>query len=120
MPGVTRGGDPAEGWGAEEVVRQVEVRVVEEVEGLGPELQINALVKSSVLQKRHVHVLKSRSLQNIPTRISKSTRRRERKRGGVEPLLRRGIRELRIPDDVGSIIGAETENRPSRSAVVDL
>jgi hypothetical protein len=35
---VAGGGDPAEGWGAEEVVRQIKVRVVEEVEGFGPEL----------------------------------------------------------------------------------
>ncbi len=35
---VAGGGDPAEGWGAEKVVREIEVRVVEEVEGFGPEL----------------------------------------------------------------------------------
>ena len=35
---VAGGGDPAEGWGAQEVVREVEVWVVEEVEGFGPEL----------------------------------------------------------------------------------
>ena len=35
---VARGGDPAEGRGAEEVVREIEVWVVEEVEGLGAEL----------------------------------------------------------------------------------
>ena len=35
---VAGGGDPAEGRGAEEVVRQIKVWVVEEVEGFGPEL----------------------------------------------------------------------------------
>ena len=33
-------GDAAEGRGAQEVVREVEVRVIEEVEGLGPKLKV--------------------------------------------------------------------------------
>ena len=50
MAGITCGGDPAEGGRAQEVVGEVEVRVVEEVEGLGTKLKIHTLVKSSVLQ----------------------------------------------------------------------
>jgi hypothetical protein len=48
VPWVAGGSDAAEGWGAEKVVRQVEVRVIEEVEGLRPELQIDAFSEPSV------------------------------------------------------------------------
>ena len=47
---VAGGGDPAEGGRAQEVVGEVEVRVIEEVEGLSTKLKIHTLVKSSVLQ----------------------------------------------------------------------
>ena len=40
---VAGGGDPAEGGRAQEVVREVEVWVVEEVEGFSAELKIDAL-----------------------------------------------------------------------------
>ncbi len=83
---VAGGGDPAEGWGAEEVVRQIEVGVVEEVEGLGPELKSHALSQSGVLHQRHVHTLKSWSLQNISSGVAECSRCREGESGSVEPL----------------------------------
>jgi hypothetical protein len=50
VPWVTRGRDPSERWGAEKVVRQIEVWMIEEVEGLGTELKIDAFSNSRVLQ----------------------------------------------------------------------
>ncbi len=79
MSRIAGGCDPAEGWRAEEVVGQVEVRMVEEVEGLGPELKIDPFAKRRVLHQRDVHVLKSRPSENISARIAKRSRRGKRK-----------------------------------------
>src|ERR1051326_7515568 len=117
---VAGGGDPAEGRGAEEVVRQIEVWMVEEVEGLGPELQIHALREMCVLHERRIHTLKSRTLDNIPSGIAERPRSRERKSRSVEPLRRSPIRQFRLAYQVWTIFCAEAENRSSGAAVVDL
>src|SRR5688572_30424330 len=120
MPRITRGGDPAEGRRAEKVVRQVEVRMVKEVKGLGAELKIEAFAKSSVFHQRDVDVLKTRAIKDVAARISKRTRCGKRKRTRVEPLPGRWIRKLRITHQVRSVVSSKTENRSTRTAVVDL
>jgi hypothetical protein len=83
---VAGGGDSAEGWGAEEVVRQIKVWVVEEVEGFGAELKFHAFRKICVLYKRCVHALEAWSLKNVSPGVAECSRSRECERGGVEPL----------------------------------
>ena len=46
VPRVAGGGDPAEGRGAEKIVRQVEVWMIEEIEGLGAKLQVQRSPKA--------------------------------------------------------------------------
>ena len=48
VPWVAGGGDAAEGRGAQEVVGQVEVWVIEEVEGFGAKLKIEAFAQRRV------------------------------------------------------------------------
>ena len=74
MTRITCGGDASERRGAEEVVREVEVWMIEEVEGFESELQIHFLRQRRILHQRGVEVLKSRSVQNIPAGIAKRSR----------------------------------------------
>jgi len=91
MPGVAGRGDAAEGRRAQEVVRQVEVWMVEEIEGLGAKLKIYRFAEMRVLHQRHVDVLITRTTENVATGIAEGARSRERKRARVEPLRRRRI-----------------------------
>src|SRR6185369_15465861 len=72
------------------------------------------------LHERHIHTLKSRSLENIPARIAERSRSREGKRRSVEPPVRGLIRQLRISHEVRTIVGAEAEDRSAGAAVVDI
>src|SRR6185436_7575082 len=94
--------------------------MIEQIERLRAELQVHTLCQLRVLHQRHIHVLKSRTIQNIPSRIAKRSRRRERERRCVEPLKRRRIRKVRIADDIRAIVRAEAENGTAGAAVVDL
>jgi hypothetical protein len=49
-----------------------EVRLVPDVERLGPELQLVALAKSEVFQESQVHVVEAGRIQDISTRIPKT------------------------------------------------
>src|ERR1051326_8750564 len=57
---------------------------------------------------------------NVAPGVAKRARSRERERRRVEPLVRRLIRYLRMPNDVWTIVGAEAENRTTRAAVIDV
>src|ERR1043166_7575756 len=94
--------------------------MIEQVEGLGSELQIHALREMRVLHERRVHTLKFRTIENIPSRITERPQSGKGKCRSVEPLFRCRIRQLRIPDEVRAIVRAEAENRSSGAAVVDV
>lgn len=91
MPWVAGGGDAAEGRRAQEIIGQVEVRVVEEVKGLGAKLKIQTFAQRRVLHQRDVYVLKARAVDNVPAGVAKGARRGERECARIEPLLRRPI-----------------------------
>src|ERR1044072_3522680 len=84
---VAGGADAPERRGAEEVVRQVEVWMIEEVKGFRSELQVHPFREMRILHDCGVEVLITRSIQNIPARIAKRSGRREGKGIGVEPTI---------------------------------
>src|SRR5687767_3514725 len=94
--------------------------MIEEVEDLRAELQVQPLRQRRVLHQRRIHVLKTRTLENVAARVSKSSWRRERERRGVEPSFRRAVRNIRISHDVWPIVRAEAEDRTAGAAVVQL
>ena len=74
MPRVAGGGYSAEGWGAEEVVRKVEIWMVEKIKGLGAKLEIKAFAERGVLQQRDVDVLKAWTIENVSARVAERAR----------------------------------------------
>src|SRR6266498_5031664 len=63
---------------------EVEVRTVEEIEELRPELQPVALGDRDVLQQRDVHVVRPRAFQDVPTRRAERAERLQDEGVGVE------------------------------------
>ena len=53
-----------------EVVRQIEVRAVQEIEHFGAKLQTRAAGQRHLLQQRQIDVLIAGTLENIPAGIS--------------------------------------------------
>src|SRR6185295_8729525 len=94
-------------WRAQEIIRQIEVRMIEHIKSLGSELQINSFLQTRRLHQRHIHVLKSRTVEDVSTRVAEARECRERKRRRVEPLIRSATRKLRAADDVGTIVCAK-------------
>src|SRR5262245_58659390 len=105
---------------AQEIIRQVEVRMIEQIKRLRPELQVESFFQTRRLHQRSIHILESRSFQYVSPGVSKSPESRKRKRRGVEPLIDRAMRRLRVADDVWTIVGAKAKRRTAGVAVVDL
>jgi len=120
VPRVAGGGDAAEGGGAQEIIRQVEVRVVEKIEGLGAKLKSDTFAERGVFHQWEVDGLITRTVENVSPGIAERTGSREGERRGVEPLRRRRMRKLGIADEVRTIVGAETEDRSASPAIIDL
>src|SRR5579872_826230 len=66
--------------------RSAELRMIEQVEELSPEIYTNPFVRFEVLDDRKVSVDEIRTRQRRPIRISEFPRRRLRKTSRVEPL----------------------------------
>src|SRR5215207_554153 len=113
---VARGGDAPERGRAEEVVGQVQVRVVEEVEELRAQLQAHALAERSVLHERRVDVVITRPRHDVAPGVAERARRGEREGRRVEPLLRRARPGVRVADEVRAVVRAEAERRAARAA----
>ena len=91
VPWVAGGGDAAEDRGAQKIVGQVEVWVIEEVEGLRTKLKIETFTQSSVLHQRNVQVLKAWAVENVATGVAEGSGSRKSKGARVEPLIRTAI-----------------------------
>src|SRR5258706_16129428 len=83
-----------------------EIRVVEQIERLGPELQRHALADGRGLGDRQVDILESRRLQCVATHVAETLAvAHERRR--IEPLLRRLMRRIqRLPRNEARAIEA--------------
>ena len=101
MPGLACGTDPSKGRRTKETVRQIEVRMIEEIEELSPKLQVEFFHDLSILHQRQIDVLITRAIDNIPSCISKSTASRKDKSCSIEPSLRCLITEFGIPATLG-------------------
>jgi hypothetical protein len=74
--------DLAEGWRLQVIFRPAEVRVVEQVKTLGPELEALELAEVEVFDEQEVDVGNSRSTDHVAAFITELTGLR----GGVELL----------------------------------
>src|SRR5579871_250126 len=112
--------DRSESRSAEEDVRQIEIRVIGNIERLCAELEIGMLAQTRVLDNRHVDALKSGPGDNIPPGIAKRAEGRQGERLRVEPLRWSRIRELRAPHQVWPVVCAsESQDGIARVAVVE-
>ena len=68
--------------------RNIEVRVIEDIEDLGAELHVQLLAQFSPLHHREVDVPQGGPPQCVAAEISHSAVRLQRKRRGIKPLLR--------------------------------
>src|SRR5262249_48664206 len=69
--------------------------MVQDIEGLEPELQVSLLGKAKVLQRGKVNVEDSRTGNYVSSQVSPRTRRLHGERLQVEPLAGRRAAELR-------------------------
>ncbi len=104
LPGRLRAEDPPEVRRAIDAIRDVEVHTVEEIENLPAKFQTSASSENDVLLHARVDVGVARRQDCIASGIAKCEWRRQRKRGGVEPLFG-GSRaaDIRIAGDVGPL-----------------
>src|SRR5215469_15987183 len=70
-------------------VRVAEIRAVEQIESLGPNLHSEPLGGAQILESGKVHIPGRRSAQNVAPGISKRSRGVRRKCSRVEPLQHR-------------------------------
>src|SRR5262245_21191653 len=95
--------------GADGRVRQVELRCIEEIEDLRPELQPHALTDAKLLEQGKVEIHTPSSVQDIAAGIAVCELRGRRKRGNVEPSVNGWILEFAVPQPIwpadGSCIG---------------
>src|SRR5215813_9059625 len=109
MPRLTCRADAAKGWRPQEVIREIQIRMIEKVESLSPKLEIQALGQRRVLHQRRIQVLIAGSRENISAGIAKGARSRKDKSARVEPTLGRATRKVRIADQIWPIVGAKPE-----------
>ena len=78
---------------AEDSVREIEVRAVEQVEDLPAELQlVTAPASAPCLRQREIDVRESRADDAVARRAAERKRRRQGKGRGVEPAIGRSAR----------------------------
>src|SRR5437879_3748738 len=63
--------------------------MVQHVERLRAKLQVQPLGQARVLERRNIQIRQPWALQDVPAGVAKGSRRRQRKGGGVHPVLRR-------------------------------
>src|SRR5262249_48196338 len=85
-PRITRAVDASEGRGTDVRVRSVEVRMVENVEELGPKLEFRVLGDCKVLENPHIPCKRSWPDQAAFAYRAESACCRQRKARGVEPI----------------------------------
>src|SRR6266542_5987785 len=92
-------------------IRKVEVRTVEEIEELRPELQSVAFSERDVLQQRKVHVVRPWAFQDVATRRAERTERLQYEGVGVEKSSDRLliVWEVRVTDQIRSAVANETQ-----------
>src|SRR5215831_14024540 len=79
--------------------------MVQDIEGLEPELQVSLLGKTKVLQRGKVDVEDSRTGDNVPSQVSPRAGGLHSERLKVEPLAGRRVAELRAHAGcVGTIV----------------
>src|SRR5678816_3413118 len=81
------GGDRPRIAGPDGRVRQVELRVVEDVEGFGAELDLHAVVHREVLEEREVEVHAARSVQDVAAGVAEGEVRGRGKGRCVAPAV---------------------------------
>src|SRR3982750_1995885 len=104
MSWFTGGTNHTESWRTEEVIRQVEVRVIEEVEKFCAKLEVYTLTQSSVLHERGIDVLITRSVDDILAGIAECSGGGKRKSRRVEPARRGWIAEFRVCNHIRTIV----------------
>ena len=98
-----RAGDDSEVRAVECPIRIVEIYEVEGIEKFCSELQSSMFRYDEILHDGGVEVVQRRSAQNIPARVTERERRGSRKGGRVKPARPRGIRKIRVTDQVGPL-----------------
>ena len=85
---------------------KVEVRMVEEVEELRPELQLVAFAERNVLDQRKVYEVCPRTFQDVAARRAERADRLRDEGVGVEPSFDRALTrgQVRIADQIGALI----------------
>ena len=82
----------------------VELRVVEEIERLEPELQPHVAAGLEVLEQREIEVVDAGAAQDVASGVAELPESRLREGGRVEPLFDALVEsDVRIADEVGAI-----------------
>src|SRR5215470_4124836 len=81
--------DLSELWGGYIHLRVHELRMVECIERLQPELKAQPLRNRKVLEQRQIEIIDARRAQDVATRGARDARRRLCERGFVEPRVNR-------------------------------
>src|SRR5690242_3011139 len=79
-----RGTHPSKRRRSQEEIGKIEVRVVQQVEGLQPELHPHGLGECEILQKRNVDILQAGTGHDVAARVAKCPFGRNHKSGCVE------------------------------------
>lgn len=85
---------------------KVEVRMIEKIEKLRPELQPVAITQRNVFEQREVHDTCPWSFQNVAARGAESTGWLHGESGGVEPTFGCALvaGQVRVADQIGSLV----------------
>ena len=84
-------------------MRQIEIRVIKQVEGFGVEREACAFPDREAAGERQIEGEQSRSFENIPARRTEVIARRNGERGGIEPALGSGMIQTRIAQQVRAV-----------------
>lgn len=94
--------------------------MVEHIEKFCAELKAAAFANAGVFDQRHAYIPEARTVKNVPARIAEASVVCKNEGAGIEPFFGSGILQRAGPDPVGTVIGAESQARNARVAVVDL
>src|SRR5687767_15423683 len=94
--------------------------MIEKIERLRTQLQINPLRQRRVLNQRSIERVEAWPVDDVTSGVSKSARGGEREGVRIEPALRSSGTRVRIAHQVRPVVGAKTQRRDSRTAVVKL
>src|SRR5262249_60507576 len=103
-----RAGDSTKGRAAHDVAWLAEVRMVEEVEELHPELYLYLLTESGVLDDRKIRVIEPWSWHDVAAQSTETGHGREGRR--VEPAIR-VTNDIDRPGEIGSHCVCHTVDR---------